>query len=466
VSSVPVVAIVGRTNVGKSTLFNTLAGRRIAVVEDEPGVTRDRHYQMVTKWGFPFTLIDTGGLVGDQDEELQSAVTKQALLAIKESDAVIAVFDGKAGVHPLDEEVVRLLRRSTKPVIWVGNKTEKEHMRMQANELYALGIEPLLFVSAAQSVGIKELVATLKEVLAQKAIDAQVVADVNPGIRLAIVGRPNVGKSTLVNRLVGEERVVASSKPGTTRDAIDVTLMRNGQKFTIVDTAGLRRKSKVEDDGSERYSNIRALNTLSECDVAVLLLDATQGLPSDQDIRIGTLIHERGRAFIIVVNKWDAIEKDTNSTKEYEQMVRASFLEAPYAPILFVSGLTGQRAFSVLDMVLKVSQESERKISGEELYEALQKLTQRNVPPVYHGAPIRFYRIEQTGVKPHNIVIHVNHPRGLTPSYIRYLRSALREIFPLVGCDLKLYFRKRGKRAEEQDPSGESENEDRDVTAG
>lgn len=455
-SSIPVVAIVGRTNVGKSTLFNTLAGKRIAVVEDEPGVTRDRHYQLVSKWGFPFTLIDTGGLVGDQDEELQSAVTKQALLAIQESDVVLAVFDGKNGVHPLDEEVVRLLRRSTKPVIWVANKTEKEHMRMQANEIYALGVEPLLFVSASQHTGIKELVATLKETLAQKAIDIKVTEDPNPGIRLAIVGRPNVGKSTLVNKLVGEERVVASSKPGTTRDAIDITLTRNGQKFTIVDTAGLRRKSKVEDDGSERYSNIRALNTLSECDVAVLVLDATQGMPSDQDIRIGTLIHERGRAFIIVVNKWDAIEKTTNSTKEFEEMVRASFMEAPYAPILFVSGLTGQRAVSILDTAVKVSEAAEQIIPQDDLYQAMQAAIQRNVPPAYHGAPIRFYRIEQTGTKPHNIQIQVNQPRGLTPNYIRYFRSALREKFPLIGCELKLYFRKRGKRVEADDPSQEA----------
>ncbi len=455
-SSYPVVAIVGRTNVGKSTLFNALAGRRIAVVEDEPGVTRDRHYQLVTKWDFPFTLIDTGGLVGDQDEELQSAVTKQALLAIDEADVVLSVFDGKTGVHPLDEEVVRLLRRSTKPVIWVANKTEKEHMRVQAHELYALGVEPLIFVSASQHTGIKELVATLKETLAQKAIDGAVAQEESPGIRLAIVGRPNVGKSTLVNRLVGEERVVASSKPGTTRDAIDVVITRNGQRFTIVDTAGLRRKSKVEDDGSERYSNIRALNTLSECDVAVLVLDATQGMPSDQDIRIGTLIHERGRAFIIVVNKWDAVEKDANSTKEFEEMIRASFVEAPYAPILFVSGLTGQRAVNVLDLAQKVAAEAERKIPQDDLYQAMQAAIQKNVPPVYHGAPIRFYRIEHTGVKPHNVVIQVNQPRGLTQNYIRYFRSTLREKFPLIGCDLKLYFRKRGKRVELEDPSEEA----------
>jgi GTP-binding protein len=449
---VPVIAIIGRTNVGKSTLFNALAGRRIAVVEDTPGVTRDRNYHLTRKFGVPLTVVDTGGLVGEEETTLQDAVRIQAELAIAEADLILAVLDGKYGPHPLDGNVVERLRRSGKPVLWVINKTEKEAWALQAGEFYSLGLDELQLVSAANNIGIKELA---KTIIARLGLNTEALVEeeteTDKPIRVAIVGRPNVGKSTLINKLLGEERLVASNLPGTTRDTVDVEIAREGQRFTLVDTAGLRRRSKVEDESVERFANLRSLNALAECDVAVLVIDAEEGVPTDQDIRIGTLIHERGRAFVIAVNKWDAVEKDDKTAKHYEEMVYASFNFARYAPVIFISAKTGKRCPTLFDKVKEVYEGSRQMVEQEQFEEALTNAVRANLPPVYHGRPIKFMSGEQISSNPPTFEVVVNYPRALTDTYIRYLKGKLRETFPFPGSDIRLFFRKKTRKAEQNE---------------
>lgn len=446
---IPVVAIIGRTNVGKSTLFNALAGKRVAVVEDIPGVTRDRNYYLSQRFGFPFTIVDTGGFVGEEETTLQDSVRAQAELAIAESDLVIAVLDGKYGPHPLDGTVVEFLRRSGKPVLWVVNKTEKQDWALQSAEFYSLGLDELHLVSAANNIGITDLADAIASRLGLNQEERQPIkTDEEQAIRVAVVGRPNVGKSTLINKLIGEERLVASNIPGTTRDSVDVQISREGQRFTLVDTAGLRRRSKVDDQSVERFANLRSLNALAGCDVAVLVVDAEAGVPTDQDIRIGTLIHERGRAFVIAVNKWDAVEKDSKTAKQYEDMVYASFNFARYAPVIFISAKTGKRCPTLFDKVKEVFESSRQMVSKEDFEQVLTNAVRANLPPVYHGRPIKFMSGEQISTNPPTFEVLANYPRALTDTYIRYLKGKLREAFPFPGTDIRLRFTKKTRRAE------------------
>lgn len=445
----PVIAIVGRTNVGKSTLFNAIAARRVAVVEDTPGVTRDRNYLSIHRYSFPFELIDTGGLVGEEDSGLVESVQAQARIAIAQADLVLAVFDGIAGPAPHDSDVIDLLRRAGKPVLWVINKCEKPLTAELAAEFYELGLDDLHFVSAAHRIGIHELMLEAKRRL--KIGDEEVFEEsqsLEGVIRIAILGKPNVGKSTLVNKILGEDRVIAADLPGTTRDSIDVPLTRDGQRYILVDTAGLRRKARVEDGTPERYSNLRTLKSLVRADVAVLMLDATEGLPSDQDAKIAGIIHERGKSLIIVVNKWDLVEKDHRTVHEYSEAIYATLKFARYAPILFVSALTGRRLPSVLDMAKELYAAARVRVPTAELNRILSRAFATRPPAVYRGQPIKLFFAVQVDVAPPTIVLFLNYPKRLGFAYERFLRNELRKEFPFAGVDIKMELRKRTEKAQ------------------
>lgn len=476
--NLPTVCIVGRTNVGKSTLFNALVGRRkAAVVKDQPGVTRDRYYEVVTRFDFPFTLIDTGALVGEEEIALHESVRAQSELAIKQSDLCIVVFDGLHGLHPLDSEVVDLIRQIGKPAIYVANKCEKPASALTATELYGLGLEEIIPLSAAHRRGIRDLLAKMAEVLAPaelslanssedadgfdpdaldpELLDDEQVAQVDetPGagsapessgtINLAIIGKPNVGKSTFVNTLLGEERMITSPIAGTTRDSIRSDLTRNGRVFEIVDTAGLRKKAGVKDNSVERFSNIRTLRSLAQSDVAVFLLDASEGVPTEQDARIVGLAHEKGKSLVIVVNKWDLIEKNPRIAEAYRIAIRSVFKFAAYAPVVFVSARTGQRCLSVLDTVVEVFEASKRRLSTAEVNKIFTDAFNSKPPPVYRGVPIKLLYATQVATKPPTFTVFVNHPERLRFNYERYLKNTIRKLHPYPGNDVRILFRRR-----------------------
>lgn len=461
---IPTVAIIGRTNVGKSSLFNAIVGRTASIVEDAPGVTRDRHYAYVSRFGYPVTVIDTGGFVGEEEENaLHPAVREQCEIAIAEADLIICLFDGLHGVHPLDAEVVDYLRRSPKPVLWVVNKTEKPVSKEQAAEFYSLGLDSVINISAAHNEGVKLLMEQVRETLkvpllpevqdqTHVEISSQPQDDI---IHVALLGRPNVGKSSLLNRIIGEERVVTSELPGTTRDAIDVELTRDGQRYRFVDTAGLRKKGKVDDGSVEQFSNIRTLRALASCDVAVLVLDALEGGVSEQDARIAGLVHERGRGLVIVVNKWDAIEKDHHSVHDFKTAVQQGLKFAQYAPILFVSAQSGRRCPSILETARDVYFGTKQRIQTSDLNRILSRAFTSKPAPIYHGEPVKLYFATQIGTAPPTFVLFVNHPKRINFSYERYLKNCIRDTYPLPGLDIKLIFKKR-TTAEERRGGGTS----------
>lgn len=467
----PVVCIVGRTNVGKSTLFNAIVGKRKAVTQDSPGVTRDRCYESVSRWAFPFTLIDTGALVGEENISLHKSVREQSRLAMQESDVIVAVFDGLHGIHPQDEEVVNLIREFDKPVIWVANKCEKENTQYVAQELYGLGIPSLICLTAAHRRGVRDLIAAIAEVLgivpqsnrddmAEAEFDVEsdellvtpenqdetVQDDAAPKIvRIAILGKPNVGKSTLVNKLLGEERMITSPIAGTTRDSISSEITRNGQKFELVDTAGLRKKAGVGDGSIERFSNLRTLRSLAASDVAIFLLDAAEGIPTEQDAKIVGIVHDRGKGLVIVVNKWDLIEKDNKTAENYRAAIRSVFKFCAYAPVIFVSALTGQRCPSILDKVLEVYGNSRVRIKTAELNKILEQAFGSKPPPVYHGAPIKLMYATQVGIQPPTMALFLSYPDNLDFAYQRYIKNQIRKHVAFEGCDIKLILKRRSQ---------------------
>jgi GTP-binding protein len=476
---VPVICIVGRTNVGKSSLFNALVGARKAVIKDSPGVTRDRCYETVSRWGFAFTLIDTGALVGEESISLHKSVQEQTRIGMQEADLIIVVFDGLHGLHPQDADVFNLVREFEKPVIWVANKCEKPATALAAHELYALGISDLLCLSAAHRRGVRDLVAQIaerleidrsrqttvsnddetEEVLADDATEGtntsaesveegeETSIDPTKPIKVAILGKPNVGKSSLVNKLLGEERLVVSPIAGTTRDSVSSEIRRDDRIFTFVDTAGLRKKAGVDDGSIERFSNLRALRTLAQSDVAVFVLDASEGIPTEQDARIVGLVHERGKGLVIVVNKWDLIEKEPRTAEGFRLAIRRVFKFVEYAPVIFVSAKTGQRCVSILDMVREVHDNSLLRIKTGELNRVLERAFNYKPPPVYRGAPVKLLYATQVGVAPPTITLFVNYPERLSFSYERYLKNALRRYYPFSGTDIKLVFRRRSQLA-------------------
>lgn len=457
----PLVAIVGRTNVGKSSLFNAFNKRRLAVVEDTPGVSRDRNFSTVRYKEFVFTAIDTGGLVGEESfNKLSDAVRKQSEVAIRDADIIVAVFDGLAGVNPLDEIVVELLRRSGKPVIWVVNKCEKPMTGILAADFYALGLPEVHCVSAAHRTGMDELSKAVVDLAKSlgfsdtaEAQEAEVLPEL--GTRVAIVGKPNVGKSSIVNKILGAERLVVSDIAGTTTDSIDTELIRDGKKFVLVDTAGLRKKARVEAGTVERYSNLRTLRALIGCDVACLVLDATQGAPSEQDKTIADLVHQRGKPLLIVVNKWDLVEKDHRTVKAFTDMLDKELPYVRYAPIIFVSALTGRRCPNILEKAEKIWAGAKKRIPTADLNKMLDYAFKSNTPPVVRGEPIKLYFATQVAVNPPTVVLFLNYPKELPTHYVRFLKTKIREHYDFEGSDMRFILKKRTQKGQDQiDQSG------------
>lgn len=447
---IPLIAIVGRTNVGKSTLFNLIADRDLAIVADRPGVTRDRNYVLLNNYTQPFALVDTGGLLGEENQELANAVREQTEIAIYEADLIIALFDGKHGCHALDQDMVNMLRQSKKQVLWVVNKCEKQETELAASEFYSLGIDELLFISAAHNQGIKELFKKIWEKLYLDEPKKIKASEAEKVISIAILGKPNVGKSTLVNKLLGEERVITSPIAGTTRDNVSVTLTRDGQKYHLIDTAGLRKKGKIKEKTLEKLYSLRSIRAISLCDVALLLVDATDGMPGDQEAKIADLIDSRGKGLVIVVNKWDAVEKDHKTVKEYERQIREKLTFCKYAPILFVSALTGRRCPSIFSEIHKVFESGAERIQTSELNKMIERAVEKNPPSIYRGRPIKFYFATQTDINPPTFVLFFNYPLKVGTAYVRYLKNYIRAQHSFLGYDVKLIIRKKRSEKEVQ----------------
>lgn len=432
-----VVAIVGRPNVGKSTLFNRILGQRKAIVEDFPGVTRDRNYADVTRYDIPFTLIDTGGFEPVSDVRMLVQMREQSQLAIEEADIILFVMDAREGLTPSDQEVASMLRQVDKPVFYVVNKVDGSRQEEEAIEFYGLGIEKYYPISAEHGHGVGALVAAVLGELPPVAKDDAADGEV----RLAVIGRPNVGKSSLVNKLLGYERVVANPTAGTTRDSVDTPFTYNGKRYTLIDTAGIRRKGRVSQK-LEKYSIIQALKGMDRAHVVMLVIDAEEGI-TEQDLTIAGYALERGRAIVLVVNKWDTLTKDNHTMKKFTDEVRLQFKFIPFAPIMFVSALTGQRVAKIMDTVEEVAIQFNRKISTAELNRVLQEAEQAHQPAMYHGKRIKFFYITQTAVRPPTFTIFVNKEKGVHFSYRRYMANKIRAPFGFIGCPLRINYRDR-----------------------
>ncbi len=432
----PIVAIVGRPNVGKSTLFNRIAKERIAIVQGEPGVTRDRIYTDVEWLSRPFTLIDTGGIDVAADIITQQ-VREQAEIAIEQADVIIFVVDGRAGLLGGDEEVAQMLRRTEKQVILCVNKVEDYAMGLSmAAEFYALGLGEPLTISAEHGRGIGDLLDQVLSVLPE--IEDVVDDDT---IKIAIVGRPNVGKSSLVNQFAGKQRVIVTNIPGTTRDAIDTYFTYQEQNYLIIDTAGMRRKGRI-DEHVERYSVIRALRAIDRCDVAFIMLDATEGL-TEQDKKIAGYVHESGKGSIIVVNKWDLVDKDTNTMRDFEQDLRSNLQFLSYAPVSFISALTGRRIHQLLETADQVVEQRSLRISTGRLNEIIRDAVALNQPPSDKGVRLKIYYATQAQVNPPVFLIYVNKRDLMHFSYERYLENRLRREYGFVGTPVILSVKER-----------------------
>ncbi len=435
------VAIVGRPNVGKSTLFNRVVGAKKAIVLDVPGVTRDRHYGEANWDGPTFDVVDTGGFEAKTDSVVVSQMRAQALAAIEEADLVVFVVDGRAGLTPDDTEVANLLRASRRPVICAVNKTDGPKQDADMYEFAALGLEHIAPISAEHGRGVSELLELIMELLGLSWDEPEDEPDDEREIRVALLGRPNVGKSTMVNRLLGEDRMIVDSVAGTTRDAIDAPLVVDGQRFVLIDTAGLRRKSKIDRISSEGFSVMRTLRAVERCHVAVVMIDATEGV-TDQDAKIIGITHEKGRGLILIVNKWDAVpDKDDKTMDLYRKQLEVALPFATYAPVLFTSGLTGQRVHKLLDLVKRVRENHMFRRSTAPLNRWLEDVTHRHHPPSYQNKRVRLYYVTQARTAPPTLVFHCNHPDGVHFSYQRFLINQFREHFELDGTPIRLVFR-------------------------
>ncbi|GAA6491919.1 ribosome biogenesis GTPase Der [Candidatus Bariatricus faecipullorum] len=436
--SKPVVAIVGRPNVGKSTLFNALAGEKIAIVKDTPGVTRDRIYADVSWLDREFTLIDTGGIEPDSRDIILSRMREQAQIAIDMADVILFMTDVKQGLVDADSKVADMLRRSRKPVILVVNKVDSfQKMMPDVYEFYNLGIGDPVPVSASQRLGIGDMLDKVLEYFPEG--EGEEEEDERP--RVAIVGKPNVGKSSIINRLTGEERVIVSDIAGTTRDAIDTSVVHNGREYVFIDTAGLRRKNKIKEE-LERYSIIRTVTAVERADVVLVVIDASEGV-TEQDAKIAGIAHERGKGIIIVVNKWDAIEKDNKTVKEYEDNIRRVLSFMPYAEIMYVSAVTGQRLPKLFDKIDMVIQNQTLRVATGVLNEIMTEAVALQQPPSDKGKRLKLYYITQVSVKPPTFVIFVNDKELMHFSYTRYLENKIREAFGFRGTSLKFIIRER-----------------------
>ncbi|MDD2321623.1 MAG: ribosome biogenesis GTPase Der [Geobacteraceae bacterium] len=433
----PIVAIVGRPNVGKSTLFNRLVGRRKAIVDDMPGVTRDRNYGEVDRFAVPFTLIDTGGFEPASEDRLLQQMREQSQLAMEEADVILFVMDARQGLIVADREVAEMLRKVDKPVFFVLNKVEGEKQEADLLEFYALGVDALYPISAEHNRGVDDL---MDEVIASFPPMGEMEDDEDV-TRIAVVGRPNVGKSSLVNRLLGFERVVANPVPGTTRDSVDTYFTCNKKRYLLIDTAGIRRKGRISLK-VEKYSAVDALRSLDRADVALIVINAEDGV-TEQDARIAGYACEAGRACILVVNKWDLLKKDNTTVGKFAELLRYEMKYLSYAPILFVSALTGQRTAKIIAMVEEVMAEYSKRITTSELNRVFTEVITSHHHPLYQGRRVKFYYVTQVGTKPPTFAVFTNCPEGIQESYERYLANRFREAFGFSGTPLRFLFRGR-----------------------
>lgn len=545
---IPIVAIVGRPNVGKSTLFNRVVGEKRAVVEDKPGVTRDRNYALVEGYRVPFYLVDTGGFEKNAEDELQRLTAKQALLAVEEADVLLFMVDGKSGIHPGDEEVISVLREHRKPFTVVANKVDGKELESLCADFYQLGVDSVVPCSALHGRGVSVLIEGILEMLPdfqkllrfveeqkhredqaaaeleeavrvgeleidaaeewfddsidekfEKSREKKVIPDMEdnfppvfdpdsgedaddyvssyarlplprkavfldndddsegtsetpeielPLVRLAIIGRPNVGKSTLLNSLTGQDRAVTSPIAGTTIDSIHERLTHEGQEYELIDTAGMRKKGRVA-DGVERYSVLRSMRAISDCDVAVVILDAVEG-PTDQDAKIVGLAHDEGKGIVLVVNKWDLIEKDHKSVKTFEEKIRTEFKFVPYAPLYFVSAITGKRVQKILKGALEVAKARRQRVSTMGLNRMLRKELPRASTPSFRGRQLKLYYAAQVDVAPPRFMLVLNYPKEVHFSYLRFIKNVIRDTYGFSGTDIKLVTRKRVSKSKEE----------------
>ncbi|MCH5334101.1 MAG: ribosome biogenesis GTPase Der [Agathobacter sp.] len=434
----PIVAIVGRPNVGKSTLFNKIAGERISIVKDTPGVTRDRIYADVSWLDYNFTLIDTGGIEPDSSDMILSRMREQAQIAIDTADVIIFLTDVRQGLVDADSKVADLLRRSAKPVVLVVNKVDDfDKLMADVYEFYNLGIGEPYPVSAASMLGLGDMLDEVVKFFPASAKSEK--EDERP--KIAIIGKPNVGKSSLVNKLACEERVIVSDIAGTTRDAVDTDVRYNGREYVFIDTAGLRRKSKVKEE-IERYSIIRAVSAVERADVAILVIDATEGV-TEQDAKIAGIAHERGKGLIIAVNKWDAIEKDNSTVKEHTEKIRQVLSFVPYAELLFISVKSGQRVNKLYDLIDMVIENNSMRVATGVLNEIVMEAVAMHQPPSDKGKRLKIYYVTQVAVKPPTFVLFVNDKSLMHFSYTRYLENQIRDTFGFRGTALKFIARER-----------------------
>jgi GTP-binding protein len=436
----PVLAIVGRPNVGKSTLFNKLLGERKAIVDDSPGVTRDRNYGEAEWAGRKFQLIDTGGLDTDAEGGLEESIQKQSRLALREADVILFLFDGKGGLNPLDREAVGLLRKEDKPVLFAVNKIDSRQRADNLYEFYALGIDPLFSISAEHGLGISDL---MDEVVQQfpNTEESDEKTEEKAPLRISVVGRPNVGKSTLINRLLGFERSVVDSTPGTTRDALDTPFKLEGEPCLLVDTAGIRRKARIN-DRLERFSVSHSLRSVDRGDLVIHILDGVEGV-TDQDAQILSYACQRGKALLLAVNKWDVVSKNGADVESYREEVyhQLSFLD--FVPVTFISASTGYGVRRMLDTASGVLRAYGKKVSTSAMNQALQRIVRAHAAPLSHGKPVKFYYGTQTGTRPPTFTLFVNTPQAVPESYQRYLIHQLREHLALEYVPIRLVLRAR-----------------------
>ena len=442
----PIIAVVGRPNVGKSTFFNKMVGARVSIVEDTPGVTRDRVYADASWQNYEFTLVDTGGIDPYSDDPLLQQMRRQAQIAIETADVILFFVDGRDGVTGPDYEVADLLRRTNCPVLLVVNKIDTPMLEMEKAEFYALGMGEPYAISSVNLLGIGDLLEEMCHYLPDPLLDEEKEEETGP-VKIAVVGRPNVGKSSLVNRILKEERVMVSDIAGTTRDAIDTPFTDGDDEFIIIDTAGIRRKSKIEDASLERYSVIRSLTAIRRCDVALMLIDAQDGV-TEQDARIAGYVHEEGKACIIIVNKWDLVDKETGTMEKFTRQIRNDLKFLDYAPILYISAKTGQRANRVIDEVRRVHQNASNRVTTGVLNDALHDAMSVTPPPSENGRRLRIYYATQQSVNPPTFILFVNDKDLMHFSYERYLENHFRKTFALEGTPIRIWTRARKEKEE------------------
>lgn len=439
--SFPTVAIVGRPNVGKSTLFNRLVGRRAAIVDDTPGVTRDRLYGIADWRGKVFSVIDTGGFAPDMVEGIWKEMRQQVEVAIEEADVILFLMDGNDGLTHTDMEIADYLRKkATRPVLYIVNKIDSAKRESAVADFWKLGADKLFMVSAEHGRGVDEMLDCLYDLL-PASVEYPAVED---AVSVAVVGRPNVGKSTLINRLLGEERLLTHDIPGTTRDAVDTILTREGKTYRFIDTAGIRKKSKTT-HRIEKFSVIKALQAIDRSNIVILMIDAVEG-PTDQDARVAGYALERGKASLIALNKWDLVEKETGTFEEMVKRVKEKLYHIEYSPVVSISAKTGQRVSRIFELIDEVNEQHSRRIPTAELNKAFESALARHKPPVVKNKTLKFYYASQIGTKPPRIAVVTNYPDSVPPAYERYLINQLRETFSFVGTPIRLSFRARKGR--------------------